>query len=94
MIPFFDASSADHDVPIAVIRHLHQALVATGTDYVIIGAGARDLVVHCPANLPVNRATKDVDIAVAGQHRQGCVGSRSTTHRIFLGVVRGCRLGG
>lgn len=55
----------DLQVPIAVIAELtHRATVAH-LEILLIGAAARDLVVHAPRAAAPKRATVDVDVAVA-----------------------------
>ncbi len=52
-------------VPEAVIAVLVDRARTTGLDLLLIGAAARDLVVHGPVNQTAVRATLDVDVAVA-----------------------------
>jgi len=60
----FDLSSSDYLVPLAVLRGLAEHAKSLGREWVLVGAAARDLVIHSPlSNNPV-RATNDVDIAV------------------------------
>ena len=60
----FDLSSSDPLVPLALLRGLAEHAKSLGREWVLVGAAARDLVIHAPlSNNPV-RATNDVDIAV------------------------------
>ncbi len=52
-------------VPVEVIQGLHERFQKSGRTLLIIGAAARDLLVHHPARIPIGRATRDVDVAVA-----------------------------
>lgn len=66
----FDHSSrTDHPVPLDVLADLHHRAIDLGLQWVVIGAAARDLVVHMPLERPAARATKDVDIAIAVEQR-------------------------
>lgn len=72
MMRIFDVSSdAEARVPVAVIETLHNAGTATGTEYVLVGAVARDLVIHAVLGTEPARATTDVDVAVAVRSMRG-----------------------
>lgn len=55
----------DIPVPEAVVAELAGRARRAGLDILVIGAAARDLVVHAPIRTTTTRATLDVDIAVA-----------------------------
>lgn len=65
MTRFFDLCSVDHPVPVDLIADLASQAVAVGARWAIIGAAARDLVVHTERYTGPTRATHDVDIALA-----------------------------
>lgn len=60
-MPIFDASAWADELPLAALAELDAALA----DWFLIGAFARDVVVHMAAGLPRSTVTHDVDIAVA-----------------------------
>ena len=76
----FDLSSPErqgrHDVPIEVLERLDREAQAAGITLLVIGAAARDLVIHALLDQPPHRATRDVDIAVATNSLED--------HRVFL----------
>ena len=55
----------DLPVPVEVLRRLHLRATELGVEILVVGAAARDLVVHAPAHQRPQRATLDVDVAVA-----------------------------
>lgn len=62
----FDASATAADVvPVTILARLDDLV----GDYLLVGARARDLIVHCIAGLPLGRATHDVDISIAVSDR-------------------------
>lgn len=65
MIRFFDASRSGHPVPTEVLAELSARAKACSCEFLVIGAAARDLVVHAVTGDQPQRATRDVDIAVA-----------------------------
>ena len=68
----FDLSSTTEGYfPLDVLRELRIIGEQTRVRWVAIGAVARDLVVHLPLNHPPQRATHDVDIAVAVEEPDG-----------------------
>ncbi|MCX2525196.1 hypothetical protein [Larsenimonas rhizosphaerae] len=48
----------------AILRDAHTACSTRGVEFVLIGAKARDLILHHVYGAPVQRATFDVDIAL------------------------------
>lgn len=88
----FDLSSRiDHPAPLDVIADLHRRAGELGLRWVLIGAAARDLVVHLPSGHPVVRATNDVDIAIAVEGRQqflkftgGFASARGAEHKVLV----------
>lgn len=52
-------------IQLDVLRHLNASFKAQGTDYFIIGATARDIVLHHVFGIPPTRATVDIDFAIA-----------------------------
>lgn len=53
------------DAPtVAILDAVHQTAGALGVAYVVIGATARDLILHYGHGAPIQRATKDVDFAI------------------------------
>lgn len=92
----FDVSSeADGRLPVEVIDLLHKAAQNTATPYVLVGAVARDLVVHAVLGSATARATTDVDVAVAVRSTRGveafalaaCGGVIRGGHRIRVSGV-------
>lgn len=62
----YDASGIESlPVPVEWIAQVVEALRAEVDDLVIIGAAARDLLASHAAGLPIQRVTKDLDVAVA-----------------------------
>lgn len=55
----------DVPVPEDVLRDLTAVCRASGVEFLVIGAAARDLVVHSQQRTQPVRASKDIDIAVA-----------------------------
>jgi predicted nucleotidyltransferase len=63
---FFDASTADDLAPIAaVLGDLQRRAAALGVEIMVVGAVARDILVRHHVGLTPERATTDIDIAVA-----------------------------
>lgn len=68
------------DIPVAeeVISELQARARRAGLELLLIGAAARDLVVHAPLDTSTSRATLDVDVAVAltgpGDYAEFCSG--------------------
>ncbi|MFK5647500.1 hypothetical protein ACI3ET_13355 [Ornithinimicrobium sp. LYQ121] len=52
-------------VPVEVLREIDERARAHGVRMLVIGAAARDLVVHAPTAARSRRATLDVDVAIA-----------------------------
>lgn len=61
----FDLRDRDVGVPLEVLRELVDRAARLGIAIVVIGAAARDLVVHAPTRQHPNRVTLDVDVAIA-----------------------------
>ena len=61
----FDLRDRDVGVPLEVLRELVDRAERLGIAIVVIGAAARDLVVHAPTRQHPNRVTLDVDVAIA-----------------------------
>lgn len=59
------AGATGLQVPTEVLRELEQRAARLGADMVVIGAAARDLVVHAAVGEEPVRATLDVDVAIA-----------------------------
>ncbi|UVI36880.1 nucleotidyl transferase AbiEii/AbiGii toxin family protein [Brevibacterium spongiae] len=59
------AGHEDVPVPEDVLRELAAACRTVGVEFLVIGAAARDLVIHSQQRTAPVRATKDIDIAVA-----------------------------
>lgn len=55
----------DLPVPVAVLRELRERAAALSVEMLVIGAAARDMVVHVATQDQPVRATLDVDVAVA-----------------------------
>ena len=59
--------NASHRIE-AIVRHIYrdvaQACAELGIDYLVVGAAARDLVLHHVYGAPITRATSDVDFAL------------------------------
>ena len=59
--------NASHRIE-AILRHIYrdvaQACAELGIDYLVVGAAARDLVLHHVYGAPITRATSDVDFAL------------------------------
>lgn len=55
----------DVPVPENILRDLTAVCRASGVEFLVIGAAARDLVIHSQQRTQPVRATKDIDIAVA-----------------------------
>lgn len=63
---YFDVSSATEGGPVAlVLGELSRRAEECGVTWVVIGAAARDLVLHFPGAADLERATKDVDVAIS-----------------------------
>jgi predicted nucleotidyltransferase len=63
---FYDVSTASDLHPIAeVLRDLSNSAARCGIEMMVVGAVARDLLIQHVAGAPPDRATADVDIAVA-----------------------------
>lgn len=61
----FTFTPHQHDVPVEVVEVLAERAREYSLPMVLIGAAARDLCVHAPLDLFPERATQDVDIALA-----------------------------
>lgn len=55
----------DLPVPLEVLRLLHDRALRNRSRMLVIGAAARDLVVHAPSASQSPRATLDIDVAIA-----------------------------
>ena len=53
-----------HPVTLAMLRHVVEAAKQMGSDFVVAGATARDIVLWHVYGIPAERATRDVDVAV------------------------------
>lgn len=73
MTRIFDLSSSIDDTyfPLRALGELRARGQETGVPWLVIGAVARDLVVHLPLGHAPARATKDVDIAIAVPSHDG-----------------------
>lgn len=49
---------------VSTLTTVHQIAVALGHSYIVVGATARDLVLHYGYGAPVERATRDIDFAI------------------------------
>ncbi|MEO7587243.1 MAG: hypothetical protein ABIS84_04370 [Arachnia sp.] len=69
----FDLSSSIDDTyfPLSALRALSARSEETGVTWIVIGAMARDPVVHIPLGHAPARATKDVDIGIAVPAKDG-----------------------
>ena len=65
MTRIFEHSSTDGDIPVRVLLALAERAQVQGRQWVVVGAAARDLLVHVPLGHPPTRATTDIDIAIA-----------------------------
>ncbi|WP_134774384.1 hypothetical protein [Ornithinimicrobium flavum] len=82
MITSVDLSAAEAlPVPVDVLRELTERAERLDLTMLVIGAAARDLVVHAVTQQPVVRATLDVDIAVAVD-REGLEGFTRGLHPV------------
>lgn len=61
----FTFTRDQHDVPVEVVQFLDERAREFSLPMVIIGAAARDLCVHAPLGAHPDRATRDVDVALA-----------------------------
>lgn len=61
----FTFTSDEHDVPVEVVAVLAERAQELSLPMVLIGAAARDLCVHAPLGRYPDRATQDVDMALA-----------------------------
>lgn len=48
-----------------LLRQLNRTFLRIGTDFFVIGATARDIILHVLANTSARRKTRDLDIAIA-----------------------------
>lgn len=60
----FAHSSTDGETPLEILLALAERARAMNRQWVVVGAAARDLVVHGPLGNAATRATTDVDIAI------------------------------
>jgi predicted nucleotidyltransferase len=68
MTATFDASAIPDLDPIRdVLSEIQRRATSAGVEVMVVGATARDLLIHHALGLPPKRATRDVDIAVAVQ---------------------------
>lgn len=75
----YDASGIEGlPVPVEWIAQVVEALRGQVDDIVIIGAAARDVLASHAGGLPIQRVTKDLDVAVAVS---GC---RGVPHRLWM----------
>lgn len=61
----FTFTRDQHDVPVEVVQFLDERAREFSLPMVLIGAAARDLCVHAPLGAHADRATQDVDVALA-----------------------------
>ena len=61
----FTFTPDQHDVPVDVVAVIADRAAELSLPMVLIGAAARDLCVHAPMTEYPDRATQDVDIALA-----------------------------
>jgi len=47
-----------------IYRHIGQAAMEVGADWLVVGAAARDMIYHIAFGTPVKRATKDIDFGI------------------------------
>ncbi len=73
---FFDVSTAADLRPVAgVLAEIHRRAEPHGMEVMVVGAVARDiLITHASGSAP-NRATADVDVAVAFRPGSRCAAS-------------------
>jgi predicted nucleotidyltransferase len=73
-----------HPVTLAMLRHVRDTAVQLGSEFVIAGATARDIVLWHVYGMRAERATKDVDVAVCavswGAHGELVKKLESTGH--------------
>jgi len=88
-------------VTLHVVRDLHDACTTLGIAYMLVGARARDLLLTHVFGFPVERATRDIDVAVAvpdwptfdrittwlAAYRDGWSPPRTLRHRATYHVV-------
>ena len=55
----------DNPLLIELLRQLNRTFSKIGSDFFVIGATARDIILHVLANTSARRKTKDLDIAIA-----------------------------
>ncbi|WP_425310523.1 hypothetical protein AADG42_17780 [Ammonicoccus fulvus] len=96
MTRLFDLSSSDELLPpLEVLRSLHERAKKQSSQWVVIGAAARDLTIHAPLGISPHRATKDIDIAVAipegstfNAFTDGLIPVRGILHRFWVENVQ------
>lgn len=59
-----DISDRIHPLTVAVLEAVHDAAQKEGVPLFVVGATARDIIVRYAYQLPVRRATLDIDIAI------------------------------
>lgn len=94
MSPTLDLSEfVDLPVPLEVLRQLDERAQRQGLRILVIGAAARDLVVHAPTTGRSRRATLDVDVAVAVNRPQfeaftsGLQSVRGSEHKFLVSGI-------
>lgn len=84
----FNLCSVEHPVPVEVVADLARQAKESNTEWVIVGAAARDLVVHTEWSASPVRATRDVDIAIAIDNRADLDAFTRPFHRLGEHKIR------
>ncbi|XVX20552.1 hypothetical protein ACQP1U_01325 [Actinomycetota bacterium] len=89
----FDFSGRDVPVAVDVLREVAHRAHSSGHRWAVIGATARDLVIHMPLDAAPGRATHDVDISIAVDNHHDfsrftmSLGKRLGSHKVeVLGI--------
>ncbi|RIQ30893.1 hypothetical protein [Jiangella rhizosphaerae] len=78
------------------LRRIARRAEMMGLPYLVVGAAARDMLLHAHHGVPIRRMTTDLDIAVAVEDWRGFEALRSTfphisggpEHRVTVGEMR------